>query len=94
VSLAAALVHYPKVLILDEYDSHLDAASSDHMEDVIRDSKASYVLRCTQHMETAASSDYLIFLERGVVKHAGTPETVFPFLTGTSFYPLSWRCPV
>ncbi len=94
VSLAAALVHHPQVLILDEYDSHLDAASSDHMEDVIRESRASYVLRCTQHMETAASSDYLIFLEHGMVKHAGTPEAVFPSLTGTPFYPLSWRCPV
>jgi len=94
VSLAAALVHHPTVLVLDEYDSHLDAVSSDHMEDVIRESGASYVLQCTQHMETAASSDYLIFLERGVVKHAGTPETVFTSLSGTPFYPLSWRCPV
>ena len=94
VALAAALVYHPKVLVLDEYDSHLDAASSEHMEDVIRESGTPYVLRCTQHMETAANSDYLIFLERGVVKHAGTPEAVFPSLTGTPFYPLSWRCPV
>ena len=94
VSLAAALVHHPKVLVLDEYDSHLDAASSEHMEDVIRESGASYVLRCTQHMETAANSDYLIFLEHGMVKHAGTPEAVIPSLAGTPFYPLSWRCPV
>lgn len=94
VSLAAALVHRPKVLLLDEYDSHLDAASSDHIENVIRESGASYVLRCTQHMETAANSNYLIFLERGVVKYAGTPETVFSSLSGTPFYPLSWRCPV
>ena len=94
VALAAALVYHPKVLVLDEYDSHLDAASSEHMEDVIRESGTPYVLRCTQHMETAANSDYLIFLERGVVKHAGTPETVFTSLSGTPFYPLSWRCPV
>jgi len=94
VSLAAALVHHPKVLVLDEYDSHLDAASSDHIEKVIQKSGTSYVLRCTQHMETAASSDYLIFLERGIVKFAGTPATVFSSLSGTPFYPLSWRCAV
>ena len=94
VSLAAALVHHPKILVLDEYDSHLDAASTDHIDKVIRESGASYVLRCTQNMETAATSDYLIYLERGMVKHAGTPETVFSSLSSTPFSPLSWRCKV
>ncbi len=94
VSLTAALVHHPKILVLDEYDSHLDAASTDHIDNVIREFGVSYVLRCTQNMETAANSDYLIFLERGVVKHAGTPEVVFASLIDTPFYPLSWRCPV
>lgn len=94
VSLAAALVHRPKVLVLDEYDSHLESATSDHIAEVIRRSGSSYVLRCTQHMETAALSDFLIYLEHGRVKHAGTPETVFASLSGTPFYPLSWRCRV
>ncbi len=94
VALAAALANSPKLLVLDEYDSHLDAAHCDHMETVIRESGASYVIRCTQQMETAAHSDHLLFVERGMVKYAGTPETVFTSLSGTPFYPLSWRCRV
>jgi energy-coupling factor transport system ATP-binding protein len=94
VALAAALVNSPKLLVLDEYDSHLDAAHCDHMESVIRESGASYVIRCTQQMEAAAHSDHLLFIEHGMVKYAGTPETVFTSLSGTPFYPLSWRCRV
>ncbi len=40
VSLAAALVHHPKVLVLDEYDSHLDAHSLAKIEQGIRTSGA------------------------------------------------------
>ena len=94
VALAAALASRPALLVLDEYDSHLDRAYCDRMEIVIRESGASYVLRCTQNMETAASSDHLIFIERGMVKYSGTPDTVFASLSGTSFYPLSWRCTI
>jgi energy-coupling factor transport system ATP-binding protein len=92
VALAAALVTSPKLLVLDEYDSHIDASHCDHIEILIRESGATYVIRCTQQMETAAYSDHLIFIEQGLVKYTGTPETVFTFLSGTPFYPLSWRC--
>jgi hypothetical protein len=42
-------------------------------------------------METAAKSDYLVMLENGDLVHEGTPPDVFPLLTTTLFYPLSWR---
>jgi energy-coupling factor transport system ATP-binding protein len=92
VSLAAALVHHPKVLVLDEYDSHLDAHSLTRIEQGIRTSGAKYVIRCTQQMETAVQSDYLLFFDSGRITCAGTPGYVFPFLKGTAYYPLLWEC--
>jgi energy-coupling factor transport system ATP-binding protein len=92
VALAAALVTSPRLLVLDEYDSHLDAACCNRMELTIRHCGARYVLRCTQQMEIAALSDLLIYLEQGKVRYAGTPDEVFSSLSGTAFYPLSWRC--
>jgi len=90
VSLAAALVHHPKVLILDEYDSHLDAQSLAKIEKGIRASGAKYVIRCTQQMDTAIDSDYLLFFDSGRITCSGMPGYVFPFLKGTAYYPLLW----
>jgi energy-coupling factor transporter ATP-binding protein EcfA2 len=92
VSLAAALVHRPKVLVLDEYDSHLDARSLAKIEQGIRTSGAKYVIRCTQQMDTAINSDYLLFFDSGRITHAGPPDNIFPFLKGTAYYPLLWGC--
>jgi energy-coupling factor transport system ATP-binding protein len=92
VSLAAALVHRPKVLVLDEYDSHLDALLAEKVDQVIRASGARYVIRCTQQMNTAATSDHLLFFDAGRVAHSGTPRDVFPFLKDTAFSPILWEC--
>jgi len=92
VALATACITRPRVLVLDEYDSHLDAGRCAAAERLLHSSGAAYVIRCTQQMETAAESDRLLFLERGRLVHAGEPAAVFAELTGTSFYPLSWRC--
>jgi energy-coupling factor transport system ATP-binding protein len=92
VSLAAALVHRPKVLILDEYDSHLDRRSSAKIEQIIRSSGADYVIHCTQQMDTAIHRDHLLFFDSGRITHAGTPDHVFPFLKGTAYYPMLWEC--
>jgi energy-coupling factor transport system ATP-binding protein len=91
VSLAAALVHRPKVLVLDEYDSHLDARSAATIDLAIRASGARYVIRCTHHMDTARKSDHLIFIDSGRVTHYGKPEHIFPFLKGTVYYPVLWE---
>jgi energy-coupling factor transport system ATP-binding protein len=92
VSLAAALVGRPEVLILDEYDSHLDAPLAAKAEQAIRASGARYVIRCTQQMNTAAESDYLLFFDAGRITHAGTPHDVFPLLRKTPFCPVLWEC--
>jgi ABC-type multidrug transport system ATPase subunit len=92
VSLAAALVHHPKVLVLDEYDSHLDIRSLAKIEQGIRTSGADYVIRCTQQMDTAMHSDHLLFFDSGQITRSGTPDLVFPFLKGTAYYPVLWGC--
>jgi energy-coupling factor transport system ATP-binding protein len=92
VSLAAALVHHPKVLVLDEYDSHLDARSLAKIEQGIRASGADYIIRCTQQMDTAINSDHLLFFDSGRITLAGTPALVFPLLKGTAYYPLRGGC--
>ena len=94
VALAAALVQHPKILVLDEYDSHLDETRCIQIERVIQTSAVPYVLRCTQQMETAARGDYLLYLEQGHIRQNGTPAHVFASLRQTPFYPLSWRCNV
>jgi len=92
VAVAAALVHTPSVLILDECDSHLDAARTAALGHLIQRSGTEYVIQCTQQMEVAAQSDQVLFLDEGVVRLSGPPQEVFSRLSGTPYYPLSWRC--
>jgi energy-coupling factor transport system ATP-binding protein len=92
MGLAAALVFRPKVLVLDEYDSHLDAHRAGEIDRLIRKNGTPYVIHCTQDLESAARGDTIIFLEKGKITRAGTPEDVFTSLSGTAFYPFSWRC--
>lgn len=90
VALAAALISHPRVLVLDEYDSHLDSRLSAKIEKIIRLSGVDYVIRCTQQMDTALQSDHLLFFESGRITLAGTPDHVFPCLKGTAYYPVLW----
>jgi len=92
VALAAALVTRPQLLVLDEYDAHLDGRRAREISHLIRNSQTPYVIFCTQDTETAASADAVVFLEGGRVGGAGTPQEVFASRAGTAFYPLSWRC--
>jgi len=94
VALAAALVQRQKILVLDEYDSHLDETRCFQIEHLLRFCTVPYVIRCTQQMETAARGDYLLYLEEGSLLYNGSPAQVFASLYQTPFYPLSWRCEV
>lgn len=92
VALASAMTAYPRALILDECDSHLDTGCSETIEGILRRSKIPFILRSTQDMETAAGSDQVVFLENGRAPFAGKPEAVFSALEETPFYPMTWRC--
>jgi len=92
VAFAAALVHTPRVLVLDECDSHLDNNRARQVERIVRERRIPYVIRCTQQVESAIRSDHVIYLENGRVVFAGLPGNVFARLHGTPFYPLSLEC--
>ena len=91
VALAAAVITRPRVLILDECDSHLDARTHANVDRMLRDANIPVILKSTQDMENAALCDEVIFLENGRVKECGKPEMVFENLKNTPLYPLSWR---
>lgn len=92
VALATALSSRPAVLVLDEFDSHLDAETAMEAGRALRACRSRYVVRCTQEMAAAAEADTVIFLKGGRVLHAGPPGEVFPALEETCFYPDLWRC--
>jgi energy-coupling factor transport system ATP-binding protein len=91
VAFAAALVLSPRLLVLDEFDSHLDVHRAGKITDIVRRNGTSYLIHCTQDMEAAAHGDTVIFLQGGNIVHTGNPEEVFASLAGTPYYPLSWK---
>ena len=93
VALLAATIQSPEVLILDEFDSHLDDRAVDAAEQVIAVSGAGSVLRCTQNMEVASRSETLVALFNGRIRESGKPREVFSALSGTCFVPFGWRSP-
>ncbi|MDH7491015.1 MAG: energy-coupling factor ABC transporter ATP-binding protein [Methanolinea sp.] len=90
-ALATAVVGNPALLVLDEWDSHLDSDTAVHAEACIRAMQIPHVVWCTQDMDIAASADYVVFMDGGRVRHSGTPLSVFPALKDTCWYPPSWR---
>ena len=92
VALAAAVILRPDLLVLDEYDSHLDCTRARQIEDYLNRCGIPYIIRCTQQMETAARSSTVVFLDEGKVASQGNPAEVFALLKDTAFYPVSMRC--
>jgi energy-coupling factor transport system ATP-binding protein len=91
VALLAATIRSPDVLILDEFDSHLDDRAVDAADQVISRSGAASVLRCTQNMEVASRSKTLVALFNGRIRESGDPHEVFSALSKTCFVPFGWR---
>ncbi|MDG6256454.1 MAG: energy-coupling factor ABC transporter ATP-binding protein [Methanomicrobiaceae archaeon] len=91
VALATALIVHPRVLVIDEADSHLDAAAAQRMYECAREVRPPYLLFCTQDMHRAAEADRVLFLADGRVGAYGTPDDVFFALQETCFYPPLWR---
>jgi energy-coupling factor transport system ATP-binding protein len=91
IALLTAVISSPRILILDEFDSHLDQESISLAMELIRHSGAEYVIQCTQNMELAACCAQVLFLSDKGLELAGTPEEVFSQLHETCFYPVLWR---
>ncbi|KUG19033.1 MAG: energy-coupling factor ABC transporter ATP-binding protein [Methanomicrobiaceae archaeon] len=91
VAFAAAVIRTPDILVLDEVDSHLDEEALRQVLGMIRDAGIPLTLICTQNMDAASEADSVLYVVSGTVRHQGSPEDVFPLLSGTCFYPPLWR---
>ncbi|NLN79784.1 MAG: ABC transporter ATP-binding protein, partial [Erysipelotrichia bacterium] len=75
VDIARALIHNPKILIMDEPKTGLDPQTRSLLWDVIaklRENGLSVFLT-THYMEEAANADYVIIIDEGKIVAKGTP---------------------
>lgn len=81
IELAAVLMVQPRLAILDEPDSGIDALSIDYIKQVIRAlvAKGSSVLLITHHEEVAGMADRASSLCAGKILKTGSPEEVTRF---------------
>ena len=76
IDIARALLHDPKILILDEPTTGLDPQTRKTLWNVIsnlRKEKNLTVFLTTHYMEEAADADYVVILNNGEISAKGTP---------------------
>ena len=77
IDIARALLHRPKILILDEPTTGLDPQTRKLLWNVIdnlRKTEKMTVFLTTHYMEEAAEADYIIIIDSGKISAAGTPH--------------------
>ena len=87
VDVARALLHEPKILILDEPTTGLDPQTRKNIWEVItrlRKEQGVTVLLTTHYMEEAADADYVIIIDGGKKVAEGTPVELKNRYTGDS----------
>ncbi len=85
IDIARALLHEPKILILDEPTTGLDPQTRKLLWDVISDlrkEKQMTVFLTTHYMEEAADADYVVILDSGKIVAEGTPLDLKNTYTG------------
>ncbi len=85
IDIARALLHRPKILILDEPTTGLDPQTRKAIWDVIanlRKEEQMTVFLTTHYMEEAAEADYVVILESGSIAAEGTPLELKNTYTG------------
>lgn len=85
IDVARALLHKPKILILDEPTTGLDPQTRKTLWNVIyklRKSDNMTVFLTTHYMEEAAEADYVIILDSGRISAEGTPLELKNTYTG------------
>ena len=76
IDIARALLHRPKILILDEPTTGLDPQTRKILWDVIsslRKNENMTVFLTTHYMEEAAEADYVVIIDSGRIAAEGTP---------------------
>lgn len=76
IDIARALLHRPKILILDEPTTGLDPQTRQKLWSVITDLRRNdsmTVLLTTHYMEEAAEADYVVIIDSGAIAAEGTP---------------------
>ena len=85
VDVARALIHNPKILILDEPTTGLDPEARKLLWNVVtnlRKSRNMTVFLTTHYMEEAADADYVLILDKGKIAAEGTPHSLKNEYTG------------
>ncbi|NLU24100.1 MAG: ABC transporter ATP-binding protein [Clostridiales bacterium] len=85
IDIARALLHRPKILILDEPTTGLDPQTRKLLWDVVSDLRKKEhmtVFLTTHYMEEAADADYVVILDSGKIAAEGTPLTLKNTYTG------------
>lgn len=85
IDVARALLHKPKILVLDEPTTGLDPQTRQTLWNVIsnlRKKENMTVFLTTHYMEEAAEADYVVILDGGKIVAEGTPLTLKNTYTG------------
>lgn len=85
IDVARALLHRPKILILDEPTTGLDPQTRSMLWRVVgelRRKEKMTVFLTTHYMEEAADADYVVILDGGKIAAEGTPLTLKNTYTG------------
>ncbi|MBQ4616938.1 MAG: ABC transporter ATP-binding protein [Clostridia bacterium] len=85
IDVARALIHRPKILILDEPTTGLDPQTRRRLWDVVeeyRKEQGMTVFLTTHYMEEAADADYVVILDSGKIAAEGTPLALKNTYTG------------
>ena len=85
VDIARALLHKPRILILDEPTTGLDPQSRKIMWDVVstlRKNEKMTVFLTTHYMEEAAEADHVVILDKGQIVAEGSPLQLKNAYTG------------
>ena len=85
IDIARALLHRPKILILDEPTTGLDPQTRSILWRVVGDlrkKEGMTVFVTTHYMEEAADADYVVILDSGRIAAEGTPLTLKNTYTG------------
>ena len=77
IDIARALIHNPKILILDEPTTGLDPQTRKMLWDVVtklRKTEKMTVFLTTHYMEEASEADYVVIIDGGKIVAKGTPN--------------------